>query len=70
MSLAIRAIYEEGVLRPLEPLDLADHTVVQLSVETEGDDLERRQWLKQGQQTLMGVWDNEADDVYNVLLTQ
>ncbi|MFM7180901.1 MAG: antitoxin family protein [Verrucomicrobiales bacterium] len=70
MTLAIRAIYEEGILRPLEQLDLEERTIVRLSVETEVDDLERQQWLNQGERTLMGVWDNEADDVYNVLLTE
>ena len=70
MSEAIRAIYEGGNLRLLEPLDLAEHTVVQLSVETATDDVERREWMAQGERTLMKVWDNEADDVYNELLSQ
>ncbi|MDQ4078743.1 MAG: antitoxin family protein [Chloroflexota bacterium] len=32
----IPAIYEGGVLKPLEPLDLADHQTVYLSIETKG----------------------------------
>ena len=70
MTVAIRAIYEGGKLRPLEPLELAENTVVQISLETGEDDVERREWLAQGQRSLMGVWDNEADDVYNALLAE
>jgi predicted DNA-binding antitoxin AbrB/MazE fold protein len=70
VTVAIRAIYEGGKLRPLEPLDLAEHTVVQISVETAVDDTGRREWLAQGERSLMTVWDNEADDIYNVLLTK
>jgi len=54
----------------LEPLELAEHTVVQISLETGQDDMERRAWLDQGQRSLMSVWDNEADDIYNDLLTR
>jgi predicted DNA-binding antitoxin AbrB/MazE fold protein len=70
MNLAIKAIYEEGMLRPLEPLKLAEHTVVRISLETGADDSERREWLAQGERTLMSAWDNEADDIYNALLTK
>lgn len=70
MTVAIRAIYEEGKLRPLEPLELAEHTVVKISVESGEDDAERREWLAQGERSLMNTWDNEADDVYNVLLAK
>ena len=70
MIIAIQAVYEEGKLRLLEPLELAEHTVVQISLETGQDDMERRAWLNQGQRSLMSVWDNEADDVYNDLRTR
>ena len=70
MTVAIRAIYEEGKLRPLEPLELAEHTVVKISVESGEDYAERREWLAQGERSLMNTWDNEADDVYNVLLAK
>ena len=70
VTVAIRAIYEGGKLRPLEPLELAENAVVHISVETGEDDTERKEWLSQGQRSLMGVWDNDADDVYNALLTQ
>jgi hypothetical protein len=51
-------------------LELAENSVVQISLETGQDDAERREWLDQGQRSLTGVWDNQADDVYNVLLTR
>ena len=70
MSIAVRAIYEEGKLRPLEPLDLEEHAVVTIALETSVEDAERREWLDQSRKTLMTVWDNEADDVYNALLTK
>ena len=70
MKVAIRAVYEEGKLRPLEPLELPENAVVQISVETGQEDPERREWLHQGQRSLMAVWDNESDDVYNALLTR
>jgi predicted DNA-binding antitoxin AbrB/MazE fold protein len=70
MSVAIKAIYEQGKLRPLEPLRLAEHTVVNISLETDADDPERGEWLAQGERNLMKTWDNEADDVYNALVSQ
>lgn len=33
MPITIRAVYEKGVLRPLELLDLAEGTVVRLTIE-------------------------------------
>jgi hypothetical protein len=51
-------------------LELAENSVVQISLETAQDDAERREWLDQGQRSLTGVWDNQADDVYKVLLTR
>ena len=68
MNLAIKAIYEGGKLRPLEPLKLVEHSVVYISLET--DDAGRSEWLAQGERSLMDTWDNEADDVYNALLTK
>ena len=69
MTVAIRAIYEGGNLRLLEPLELPEHTVVRIAVETEPEDAERQEWLNQGQRSLMAIWENECDDVYNALLT-
>ena len=70
MSIAIEAIYEGGKLRLLTPLALPENTMVLISLETADDDAGRREWLAQGERSLMKTWDNEADDVYNVLLTR
>lgn len=70
VSVAIKAIYEDGRLRPLEPLNLAENTLVRLSLDALPEDADRLQWLAQAQLTLMKTWDNEADDVYNELLSQ
>ncbi len=70
MSIAVEAISEDGILRPLQPLSLPEHTHVRLSVETLPDDPERAAWLAPSERRLREVWDNEADDVFNALLTQ
>ena len=68
MSTAVEAIYENGMFRPLQPLALPEHTRVQLSVEAIGD-ADREAWLAQSERRLREVWDNDADDVFNELLT-
>ena len=70
MTTAVEAIYEDGMLRLLQPLALPEHTHVRLSVETLPDDPERAAWLAQSERRLREVWDNEADDVFNELLTR
>ncbi|MEO7167922.1 MAG: antitoxin family protein [Chthoniobacterales bacterium] len=70
MTTAIDAIYEDGVLRPLQPLSLAEHTHVRVSVETIPSDPERAAWLAQSERRLLESWDNDADDVFNDLLTR
>ena len=69
MRNAIEAVYEKGLLRPLEPLELAENARVLVSIEAvESEDVERAAWLAQSQQRLMEVCDNDADDVFNELL--
>lgn len=70
MTTAIEAIYEDGVLRPLQPLALPEHAHVRVSVETLPDDAQRAAWLAQSERRLRQVWDNEADDVFNELLAR
>ena len=70
MTTAVEAIYEHGLLRPLQPLSLPEHTHVRLSVETLPDDPECAAWLAQSERRLREAWDNEADDVFNELLTR
>ncbi len=59
LLIAVQVVYEEGKLRLLEPLELAEHTVVQISLEIWQDDMERGEWLDQGQRSLMRVWDSK-----------
>jgi predicted DNA-binding antitoxin AbrB/MazE fold protein len=69
MTTAVEAIYEAGLLRPLQPLALPEHARVRVSVETlPADDAERQAWLAQSERRLHDVWDNDADDVFNALL--
>jgi predicted DNA-binding antitoxin AbrB/MazE fold protein len=68
MHTAIEAIYENGLLRPLQPLALAENARVRVSVESLEDDVERAAWLAQSERRLREVWENDADDVFNELL--
>lgn len=70
MTTTIPAIYESGHLRLLSALELPEHTLVQVRVETVSSDTERAGWLAQGERGLIQVWNNKADDVYNELLTE
>jgi predicted DNA-binding antitoxin AbrB/MazE fold protein len=76
MSCTVEAIYEQGVLRPLTALPLQERALVRLVIHVHGDpapggsDLERAEWLKQSELTLLQVWSNDEDDVCNALLTQ
>jgi predicted DNA-binding antitoxin AbrB/MazE fold protein len=76
MISTVEAIYEAGVLRPLTALPLQERALVQLVIRVPGDaasvgaDLERAEWLKQGERTLLQAWSNDEDDVYDALLTQ
>ena len=68
MTAAVEAIYEDGLLRPLQPLALPEHAHVRISVETMDDDPERAAWLEQSEHCLRATWENDADDVFNALL--
>jgi predicted DNA-binding antitoxin AbrB/MazE fold protein len=65
MTTTVEAIYEDGVLKLAKPLSLADKTPVKVTIQT---DIEREAWLKASQDSLMKVWDNDADDIFNELL--
>ena len=49
----LEAVYEEGVLRPLEPLELEEHQRVTITIRETGDalddldDVDFRQWCAQ-----------------------
>lgn len=55
MTTAVEATYENGVLRPLQPLALPEHAHVRLSVETLPDDADRAAWLAQSERRLREV---------------
>ncbi len=70
MTTTVEAIYEGGVLRPLQPLALPEHAHVHVSVETMPEDSKRAAWLAQSERRLREVWENDADDVFNELRPQ
>jgi predicted DNA-binding antitoxin AbrB/MazE fold protein len=41
MTLTVEAVYENGVLKPAQPLPLREHETVQVTVET------RRSWVEE-----------------------
>lgn len=48
MSEHIQAIYENGVLRPLKPLDFPENSVVEIDVrDVKENDTDNEQWLKE-----------------------
>jgi predicted DNA-binding antitoxin AbrB/MazE fold protein len=64
MTTTVEAIYEKGVLKPSEALDLPEQSKVKVTIEI---DTARREWLNASQQALLKTWDNEANDVFNEL---
>ena len=68
MTATLEAIYENGSLKLLEALPLAEHTRVRIRLETSEADELRAVWLAGSEQSLLKTWENSADDVYNELL--
>lgn len=47
MTQSIQAIYENGILRPLAPLDLPENSVVEIDVRAVSEkDSDKEKWLK------------------------
>ena len=47
MNQNIQAIYENGILRPLQPLDLPENKIVQIDVRDVSEtDSDKEKWLK------------------------
>ena len=65
MTTTVEAIYENGKIVLPAPLSLPEKTHVRVTIET---DAEREEWLKLSETSLVRVWDNDADDVFNELL--
>ena len=76
MKTTVDAVYADGILRPLTALNLPENSTVRLVVETDDEkgsdepDAERMQWMQQSERSLMKVWNNPEDDVYNALLSK
>ena len=69
MTTVVEAVYEQGWLKPLKPLLLPEHSRVQLTLKVEAaEDGGRPEWLIQSERSLMRVWENPADAVFNVLI--
>ncbi len=48
MSEHIQAIYENGVLRPLQPLNFPENSVVEINVrDVKENDTDKEKWLKE-----------------------
>ena len=75
MTTTVEAIYENGVFRPLAAIGLQEHANVCLVVHSldesqESAKAEKSEWQRQSELTLLKVWENNEDDVYNALLTK
>ena len=66
MTTTVDAIYEHGKLTLPQPLSLPEKSHVRVTIES--DDAERENWLKLSESSLMKIWGNDADDVFNELL--
>ena len=66
MTTTVEAIYENGVLKLPQALDLPNNTHVLVTIESEpaDDPAARAAWLDASKQCLTRVWNNSADDVF------
>lgn len=64
--MTIDAIYEKGKLVLPAPLSLPEKSRVRVTIDS--SDLERAAWLKHSEDSLLKIWDNPADDIFNELL--
>jgi len=67
MTTTVEAIYEHGKLLLPKPLSLPEKSHVRVTIES---DVEREAWLKLSEESLRKTWDNNADDVFNELLSK
>ena len=68
MRTTVDAVYENGKLVLPRPLSLPERSHVRVTIES--GDTEREAWLQLSEKALTKVWDNEADDVFNELLSK
>jgi predicted DNA-binding antitoxin AbrB/MazE fold protein len=65
------AIYRKGVFKPVSPVSLEEGTRVVLTIRrhsTTEDDAEHRAWKRLSQATLLHVWDQLDEHVFDRLL--
>jgi predicted DNA-binding antitoxin AbrB/MazE fold protein len=62
MTLQVDAIYDNGVLKPLEPLALPDHTRVKLTIASEADVIDASATLAKQKAALRELWE-EIDNL-------
>ena len=65
MTTTVDAIYENGKLLLPKSLSLPEKSHVRVTIESEVD---REAWLKLSEESLVKMWENDADDVFNDLL--
>lgn len=68
MRTTVDAVYENGKLVLPRPLSLPERSHVRVTIES--GDTEREAWLQLSEKALTKAWDNEADDVFNELLSK
>jgi predicted DNA-binding antitoxin AbrB/MazE fold protein len=68
MTTTLEAIYQDGKLVLSRPLPLPEKCHVRVTIDT--GDSEREAWLKLSEESLMQVWDNAEDDIFNELLSK
>jgi len=61
-------MYENGKLLLPKPLSIPEKSHVRVTIES--NDSEREAWLKLSEESLTKIWNNEADDLFNELLSQ
>jgi predicted DNA-binding antitoxin AbrB/MazE fold protein len=68
MTTTVEAIYENGKLLLPKLLSLPEKSRVRVTIES--NDGEREAWLKLSEESLAKTWNNEADDIFNDLLSK
>jgi predicted DNA-binding antitoxin AbrB/MazE fold protein len=59
MSQSIQAIYQNGLLRPLAPLDLPEDSIVEIDVrDVKKDDRDKEKWLKAFHEWMENLYPN------------
>lgn len=65
MTTTVEAICDNGKLLLSHPLSLPEKSHVRVTIEA---DTEREAWRKLSEESLIKLWENDADDVFNELL--